>query len=247
MLRGMWSVIRAALAKDPATVERSSKYRDPEWSYEQLLRGPAYRLLRTYNWLLGARLGLTLLLGKLLGSRVPVLRSPAVSQEVYVVVGRYIQELLVANLVVLGALLVRGPWAQGVSELLRVLARRQWPAGAAAVEPRYSQGALFVIRVAVIAPIFMLTALLLVERQVVRFLQLGTILLSITLAMIGSSAVVGLAAVHVRRNVPKHAVWVWFGLWLIPEAFRSIVPGLPTPRSLVSAVVDLASFDWGWS
>jgi hypothetical protein len=188
---------------------------------------------------------LTLLFGKVLGSQLAVLRNPNVSRGVLSLLGRYIHELLVVNLVLLGALLVRGPWARDVLDLLRDLARRQSAVGAIAVEPSYAQGALLVLRVAVVAPSIMLAALLLVEFRVERFAALAAIAACIVTTIAGLSAITGIAAVHLRRSVHRHAVWLWFAIWVIPEAIGAIVPGLPTPRSLIGAVLTFVSVDWG--
>ena len=156
------------------------------------------------------------------------------------------QELLVANALLVGALIVRGPWAKDVLEVVKVLARRQSPDGIDAVEPSYASGALLIVRVAVIAPLLMLVALLFAERKLERFFVLAAIAGLLMLAVVGVSATTGLVAVYVRRTVSKHAIWVWVGLWVIPELLRYMMPSVPTPRSIIVGTLKWASLDWGF-
>ncbi len=246
MLRAVWSRTRAAMAKASAMARRVFGDTDFAWSFVQLQRGAGLRMLRLYNWAIGVTCGLSLLFGKILGAQLAILSNPEISRSALRILERYIHELLVANLVLLGALLVRGPWAHDARGLLQVLAQRQSRSGAAAVEPRYAQGAVLVARVAVIAPTLMLLALLLAERRPERFIILGSIAFCVITGIVVLSAMTGIAAVHVRRVIPKHAVWAWFGLWLAPEALRLMIPSLPTPRSLIGAILELVSFNWGF-
>jgi hypothetical protein len=153
--------------------------------------------------------------------------------------------LLVVNAFLIGALIAQGPWARDVLELVKDLAKRLSPAGIDAVEPSYASGAFLIVRVAAIAPLFLLVALLLAERGVDRFFVLAAIACLLMVAVVGVSAATGLVATYVHRTVRKHAVWTWVGLWAIPELFRYIMPSMPTPRSFIIETLKWASLDWG--
>jgi len=218
---------------------------DAAWSRQQLCSGRAYRVIRFYNWVLGVSCGLALFGGKLLGSGLLGLRNPRVNHSLLGLLGEYIQELLVVNAFLIGALIAQGPWARDVLELVKDLAKRLSPAGIDAVEPSYASGAFLIVRVAAIAPLFLLVALLLAERGVDRFFVLAAIACLLMVAVVGVSAATGLVATYVHRTVRKHAVWTWVGLWAIPELFRYIMPSMPTPRSFIIETLKWASLDWG--
>ena len=218
---------------------------DAAWSRRQLCSGPAYRVIRFYNWVLGVSCGVALLCGKLLGSNLLGLRNPRVNHSLLGLLGEYIQELLVVNAFLVGALIVHGPWAKDVLELVRDLAKRQSPGGINAVEPSYASGALLIVRVAVIAPLFLLVALLLAERRIERFFVLAAIACLLMVAVVSLSAATGLVALYVRRTARKHAVLTWVGLWAIPELFRYVVPSVPTPCSFIVETMKWASLGWG--
>ena len=246
MLRAVWSRLRAILPRDSELIQAMLGVEDAAWSRRQLCSGPAYRMIRFYNWVLGVSCSLALLGGKLLGSSLQGLRNPRVNHSLLGLLGEYIQELLVANAFLVGALIVKGPWARDVLELVKDLAKRQSPAGIDAVEPSYASGAILIVRVAVIAPLFLLVALLSAERGIERFFVLGAIACLLIIAIVGVSAATGLVAIYVRRTVRKHAVWTWVGLWAIPELFRYIIPSVPTPRSFIVEALKWASLDWGF-
>lgn len=242
----MWSQLRAILPKGTGLIQANLGVKDAAWSRRQLYRGPAYRVIRFYNWALGVTCGSALLGAKLLGSSLLGLRNPGVSHSLLGLLGEYIQEMLVVNAFLVGALIAHGPWARDVLELVKDLAKRQSPAGIDAVEPSYVSGAVLVIRVATIAPLLLLVALLLAERGLERFFVLAAVACLLMVAVVSISAATGLIAVYVRRTVRKYATLIWIGLWAIPELFRYVLPGAPTPRTLIVETLKFASLDWGF-
>jgi hypothetical protein len=245
MLRTVWSRFKAIVPRASVHIQAKLGVEDAAWSRRQLYGGPAYRIIRFYNWVLGVSGGLALLGGKLLGSSLLGLRNPRVNHSLLGLFGEYIQGLLVANAFFVGVLIVRGPWARDVLELVKELAKRQSPAGNDAVEPSFASGALLVVRVATIAPLFWLVALLLAERRIERFFVLAAIACLLMIAVVGVSTATGLVAMYIRRIARKYAAWTWIGLWVMPELIRYAIPGVPTPRTLIVETLKWASLDWG--
>jgi hypothetical protein len=218
--------------------------RKPSWSLRQMRIGRVYRAIRLYNWLIGISGAFALLCAKVLGSQ---LSASLVSRDVvfgaFSLLTQYIHGLVVANLVLVGAVMVRGPLSADLLPLLQALAQRYNSNGSDAVELGYSQGAVLTARVALVAPAIMLVSLIAMER---RPSHLGALLMSVLvtlLAIAALGATAGLVAVYMRRTIRKRAILAWFGLWLVPELVCAIVPAAPTPRSTIYQVLRISSFD----
>jgi hypothetical protein len=208
--------------------------------------GRLYRVIRLYNWLIGISCGLTALGAVFLGSHLPAaLHSPEVVFGAFSLLEHYIQDLVVANLVVVGACIVRGPWAAEVLQVLRELAQRHTRAGAKSVEPSYVQGARLTWAVVLVAPAIVLTVLLAAEHPSRRFVEFGVSVSLTLICIVVFGAATGMAAVYIRRTVRKHPIVAWFGLWIAPELVRALVPVAPTPRSVIGDVLAAASFKGG--
>jgi hypothetical protein len=157
----------------------------------------------------------------------------------------YIQDVLLANAILVGAIVVRGPLALDTTDFAEELARRLDPEGGVATQIRPLHGAMLIARAAVVGTLPILLGLVLGERRFGIFAELAAIACLLLAAIAAVGAVVGVMAVYVRRKVRHHAVWVWFGLWTVPEIFRLMIPGLATPRSMIEGTLALASCSWG--
>jgi hypothetical protein len=245
MLPTVWFKLRRPLAADPTSNRGIGFAGRSVWFRRQLRLGPTYRLFYSYNVILGLTGGLSLLCGKLLWPAWLGSHSNLLGHSLLNVLLGYIQDVLLANAILVGAIIVRGPLASDTLDFSTELAQRLDPEGGAATEIRPAHGAILMARVTIIGPTPMLLGLVLAQRQLGRFMELIGIACLLLAAISVVGAVVGISAVFVRRMVRHHAVWVWFGLWTAPEVLRLMIPHLATPRSIVEASVALASCGWG--
>ncbi len=246
MLLMVWFKLKRSPAPEPTSTRGFGFVVRPEWFWRQLRAAPAYRLLYSYNFILGVTCGFALLSGKLVGPTWLGSHAPSIQHSLLNVLLVYIQDVLLANAILVGAIVVRGPPSPATLDIMTELAQRLDPDGRGSMDILPLHGALLIARATIIGPLLMLTGLVLGERRLGHFTELVAIACLLLAAIATIGAIVGIAAVYVRCKVRRHAIWVWFGLWLVPEMSRWMVPGVATPRTIIERTIALASCRWGY-
>ena len=218
----------------------------PAWLWREVKAGPSYQLLSAYNWVLGGTGGGALLLANRLISNWFNPDHEALKRMLQRLLHLSIQELFVANIVLAGVVIARGPLARSIRAITVELAGRFEGKGHLATQIRPVHGAWLVARVSMIAPTLVLLGLTLGARHVTTFLALLAFDCTTLALMFAVSTCFGITAVCLHKLDGKHALLLWLGLWSVPEVIRLQITAFVTPRTLIVGALTLVGAGWGY-
>lgn len=205
------------------------------WACQQIASSSAYRTLYFYNLMLGLTACATAIMAAYLGHQWA---RTTFDGWILRPIEHYLSELLVANVIIVGALILRRNREVDARRIDEELAARLLPFGPSSARLQWQHAALLILRVAVIGPVFVWCGLALLDREV------GTLITRL-LGVAGALAATGVASVAfgailaaLRARAESRASWLWFGLFIVPELAHAVVTGFPTPRTLIQSVFD---------